>query len=191
MSLRLVTANDLCTGMQAVLVTQLPALLVALGLNEGDGARKAYTAPKRWDQVPDGKALQTANYPAGAIASAGVIPGTTRTSRTGTDATFGVSVAVYDRGPDFNATSDRVRTWAALVRALGLHNPTLGGIASAVRVAGETYRQSPKEVARTHGGCQVDFQVDVRNIADLSDLDGVLPTVLDTFSTVTVRPPQE
>lgn len=191
MTFRLITADDLCDGMQAVLAAQLGPLIEALGLDERPRPEKPYVVPKRWDQVPVLEVIQSASFPAAAITSTGVV-GTPRTSRTGIDATFLVRVGIYDRGSDYSATASRVRTWAALVRALGVRNPTLGGVASGVRFVTESYRQlASKDAARTIGGCAVDFHVDARNIADLSDLDGVLPVVESTFSTVTIDNHQE
>lgn len=189
--LRLITADDLCAGAQTVLAAQLEALIEALGLDEG---RRPYLVPKTWDQVPTLEAVQKAlgpNRAAGAITSTGLV-GTPRTSRSGIDATWLIRVGIFDRGSDYNVTAERVRTWAALVRAVMLHNPTLAGVATGVRWVAETYRNYPqKEVARTLGGCTVDFHVDARNVADLDAILGVLPVVESTFSTVTVRPPQE
>lgn len=196
MTLRLITADDLCTGTQTVLKAQLGALIEALGLDERPRPEKPFTVPKVWNQIPVLEAIQSANVPAAAITSTGIV-GTPRKSRNPDgsdriDATFLVRVGIFDRGSDYNVTAHRVRTWAALVRAVMLRNPTLGGVASGVRWVSETYRQFPeKGVARTLGGCSVDFHVDARNVADLTELDGVLPIVESTFSTVTLDNHQE
>lgn len=167
MTIRLITADDLCAGAESVLTAQLPDLLTALGLDVAQGSEKAYQKPKTWAQIPRFEVLQTANMPAGAITSTGVV-GTPRTRSLGTDATWRISVGVFDRSGDYNTTAHRVRTWAALVRAVMLRNPTLGGVASGVRWVGESYRlAAEKGSARTLGGCQVDFDVDARNVVDL------------------------
>ncbi|MBB3041021.1 hypothetical protein [Nocardioides soli] len=198
MTLRLVTADDLCHGMETVLRGQLGGLIIALGLDERPRPERPFEVPKVWDQVPVLEALQSAvaNRAVGAITSTGIVGQvTTRRNADGSqrlDATFLVRVGIYDRGSDYNVTANRVRTWAALVRAVGLRNPTLGGVAGGVRFVTESYRQFPQQgVARTLGGCAVDFHVDARNIADLADLDGALPVVESPFSTVTVRNHQE
>lgn len=189
MSVRIVTADDLCHGAQEVLAATLPGLIEALGLNEAQGAEKAYTAPTTWAQVPTLTALQSANLPAGAITSSGIV-GAPRKSSLGYDATWRVTVGVFDRGGDYHVTARRVRTWAALVRAAVLTAPSLGGVASGVRWVGETYRQYPQaQVARTLGGCAVDFDVDARNVVDTAalTLPGPGPVVLSTEHTLTVR----
>lgn len=193
--IRLITADDLCVGAQTILVGQLGALIEALGLDERPRGEKPFELPKVWDQVPTLEALETAKYPAAAITSTGVV-GTPRTTRSGgtnrVDATFLVRVGIFDRGPDYNVTAARIRTWAALVRGVLLlpENASLGGVASGVRFVTESYRNLRKEVARTIGGCTVDFHVDVQNIADLSALD-VLPVVGSTHSTISVNNHQE
>ena len=164
---RLMTVDDLAAGMSTVLAETLPDLIDAFGLNVAQGGEKPYTAPATWTQIPRLEVLQAADMPAGAIASSGTV-GTPTTRRTGVDATWRLSVAVFDRGQDHNVTARRVRTWAALVRAVGLRNPTLGGVASGVRWVSESYRlASDRGAARTLGGCQVDFDVDARNVVDV------------------------
>lgn len=188
MTLRLLTADDLCTGADTVLTAALPTVLEALGLDEPDGGRAAFTPPANWTQVPTLEALQAAVMPAGAVTTTG-ITGTPRRSSTGTDATWRIRVGMFDRGRDYNETANRIRTWAAIIRAVITMNPTLGGVASGSRWVGETYRQLPQVgVARTLGGCSVEFDVDARNVMDLSELDGVVPVVNSTHPHVTVRP---
>lgn len=181
---RIVTADDLCDAVEAVQRAGLPVLIEQLGLDQAQGAEKAYTVPSTWAQVPTLTALQSAILPAAAVTSSGIVGAPVRRT-TGWDATWRITVGMFDRGDDYHVTAGRVRTWAALVRAVGIANPTLGGIASGVRWAGETYRQYPQaNVARTLGGCAVDFDVDVRNVADLGSL---APLVGAPQSSLTVR----
>lgn len=168
--MRLVTADDLCVAAGAVLTANLPTLIEQLGLDEAHGAVKPYRLPRDgWTQVPTPEALQSANIPAGAITSRGIV-GTPRKSSLGIDADWRLIVAVFDRGPDYNQTATRVRTWAALVRGVLLANPTLGGVATGLQWRGESYRQFPQTaVARTLGGCVVEVDVTARNVADLGE----------------------
>lgn len=185
MSVRIVTADDLCRAAQQVLTQQLPGLLTELGLT-GDDVPRAdrYEEPKTWAQVPTLEALQAASTPAAAITSTGTV-GEPRRSSLGYDATWRIRVGIFDRGHDYDNTAARARTWAALVRAVLVLNPTLGGVATSTRWVGETYRQFPQVgAARTLGGCAVDVDVTARNVIDLGPLD---PSVLTTQSDLTVR----
>lgn len=192
--IRLVTADDLCVAAQTILEEQLGDLIDALGLGApespapDDEAATPFEVPETWTQVPTETALQSAETPAGAISSPGTI-GAARTTRTGVSATWRIRVAMFDRGTDYNDTAHRVRTWAALIRGVMLRNPGLGGLASGLRLATESYRLFPETgAARTLGGCAVEFDVDVQNIADLSELD-VVPVVATTHPHVTVARP--
>lgn len=182
--IRIVTADDLCRGAQTVLAAQLPALITALGLDTPAAGQKAFAAPSTWVQVPTLEALQAASMPAGAITSTGTV-GPPRKSTLGTDADWRIRVGVFDRGSNYDETASRARTWAALIRAALVLQPTLGGIATATRWVGEAYRQFPQvNAARTLGGCSVDFDVTARNVVDLG---AIAPVVLTTGSTLTVR----
>ncbi|MDI6911479.1 hypothetical protein [Nocardioides sp.] len=184
MTFRLVTADDVCTGAETVLVAALPVLIEALGLDE-PADTKPFVMPTTWSQVPTLEALQSARFPAAAVTTTGTV-GDTRESSTGVDAEWLVRVGMFDRGADYNDTAHRIRTWAALIRAGLLRHRTLGGIASGLRLAGESYRNLPQtSAARTLGGCTVDVRVKVRNIADLADLTA--PVVKSTDSALTVN----
>lgn len=185
MTFRLVSADDLCTGAQAVLAATLPGLIEALGLDE-PADTKPFVTPKAWSQVPTLEALQSATFPAAAVTSTGIV-GEPTESRSGVDAEWIIRVGIFDRGTDYNDTARRIRTWAALVRAALLRNRTLGGVATGLRLAGETYRSLPQVgAARTIGGCSVDVRVRARNIADLNDPGIDLPLVQTTHNQITV-----
>jgi hypothetical protein len=179
---QLVTADDLCRGAATALTDTLPGLIAAFGLDTPDAPAKPFVAPTSWDQVPTLEALNRAAFPAGAIISPG-ITGRPVKSSLGTDAVWRIVAGIYDRGTDYNETAGRCRTWAALIRAALLRNPTLGGVASSVTWVGEAYRQIPqKSAARTLAGCSVEFDVAARNVVDVDAID--LPIVLSTYSTV-------
>lgn len=175
--MRLVTADDLCLAAGQVLSTGLPPLIEALGLDVDTADGRRFKVPAKWDQVPTLEALTSAQMPAGAITSRGII-GEPRRSSLGVDATWRVIVGVFDRGGDYNQTASRTRTWAALVRGVLLANPTLDGVASGVGWAAESYRQFPQvSAARTLGGCAVEVNVTARNVADLGDATQLVQTV--------------
>lgn len=186
MTFRLITADDLCTAASTVLVATLPDLIEALGLADPDDT-KPFTMPTTWTQVPTLEALQSAQFPAAAVTSTGIVGQPTESS-SGVDAEWLIRVGIFDRGTDYNDTAHRVRTWAALARAALLRNRTLGGVASGLRLVEETYRNRPQVgAARTIGGCSVGVRVTARNITDLGDLE-VGPLVETTHPTVLKRP---
>lgn len=185
---RLVTADDLCHAFETILTAKLPVLIEQLGLDEelapiSGGA----LGVKTWQQVPDLKALVPASFPAGAITSPGLADRPTRKPGGAYDAVWRIAVGIYDRGRDHAETARRARTWGALVRAVMLANPSVGGLASGLRWAGEDYGQTrEREAARTLGGCAVSFNVGVSNVVDLSALDPevlTVQTLLDVPST--------
>ncbi|WP_243061147.1 hypothetical protein [Nocardioides sp. SR21] len=186
MTIRLITADDLCTSAAATAAAQLPALIEARGLDDPDGT-KPFKMPTTWAQIPVLEALQSATFPAAAVTTTGIV-GEPRDSRDGIHADWLVRVGIFDRGTDYNDTAFRVREWAALVRAALLHDRTLGGLATGLKLVEETYRNLPQVgAARTLGGCSVGVRVRVKNIADLGELEPG-PAVESTHNEVFVRP---
>ncbi len=184
---RLITADTVCSAAQGILTTHMADVATSLGL---DQAPAPLGTVRAWDQVPTLEALTTANFPAGAITSPGLVTAPTRrgTWGTGHDATWRLVVGIYDKGGSFNETAHRVRTWAALIRATLLLHPSLGGLASSLSWVGEEYRQiTERKSSRTIGGCAVAFDVTVDNVID----PAAGPLVLSTQPTTTVRPVQE
>jgi hypothetical protein len=177
----LLTANDLCAAMEAILADKLSGLAGSRGLDP----------VTTWHQLPTSDALSTANLPAGAITSPGLTDEPVRRS-TGFDATWRVVVGVYDRGRDYAETAKKVRDWAAVVRQVAIQNPTLGGVASGLVWVGEEYAELPeRSSARTLGGCAVAFDVTARNVIDskpYTDPATTDPVVTSTHRKVTVRP---
>lgn len=198
---RLITADTLCVAAEETLREHLPTVIELLGLHTSDNPRVVapYVTPKQWDQVPSAEAIETSPLPAGRISSPGLVERPLRvgTWGTGHNATWRVSVGIYDRGRSYDETASRTRTWAALVRATMLAHPTLGGVASSLMWAGEEYRNIARpDAARTFGGCAVAFDVTADNVVDLSVPNPVGSTsttvsVKSTNTTVSVRPPQE
>ncbi|MFW6776073.1 hypothetical protein ACOACO_17450 [Nocardioides sp. CPCC 205120] len=182
---RLVTADDLCVGVQTVLTDHLEHLVEQLGWHEGD---KPLLPVTTWTQLPTREALTTATFPAGAIDSPGLASTPSRRGRGGVDATWRIGVGVYDRGADHGDTAGRVRRWAAAVRACVLQHPTLDGTASSATWVGEEYAEIPlRQAARTIGGCAVAFDVTATNVVDVDDLPTRL--VESTHLTVSGRLP--
>lgn len=184
MTVRLITAADVCEAAEQVLVAGLLDVITAFGL------QAKMTPPATWDQLPTLEALTAANMPAGAITSPGLVGEPVQRSN-GYDATWRLVVGMYDRDADHSATADRVRTWAGLVRATILRARSLGGLAQSVRWSGEDYQLiRQRSAARTLGGCAVAFNVTVTNVVDVDDLLP-LPIVQSTHPVLTVRPHQE
>lgn len=184
MTARLITAADVCEAAETALVAGLLDTITAFGLED------EMTPPATWDQLPTLEALTSANMPAGAITSPGLVGEPVQRS-TGYDATWRLVVGVYDRDADHSATADRIRTWAGLLRATIVRARSLGGLAQSVKWSGENYQLLPmRSAARTISGCAVAFNVTVTNVVDVFDL-GDLPIVESTHPILTVRPNQE
>lgn len=177
---RLITAGDLAEGMETVLVADLPGLIETLGLED------LLKPVRTWKQLPTIQALTEANMPAGAITSPGLAsPPTRKGSRV--DATWRIVVSLFDRDVDHTATTQRIQQWAALIRAVGHRNPSLGGIATSTTWVGERYELIPaRSAARTLAGCSVDFNVSARDVVDVDDLP-VLQTVQTVHPSLTVH----
>ena len=184
--IKLVTADDLCTAAERVLVEHLPGYAAQYALQ-----RDLTVLPgvRDWHQVPTLEALSSANFPAGAITSPGLtgppaVPSASRGNRV--DATWQIEVGIFDRGTDWNDTAARTRTWAALIRLTLLAHP-FGGAVTNCKWIGESYRQiGQRNSARTIGGCSVLFDITAVDVAD-PGAASVDPVVLSTASTVTVR----
>lgn len=183
---RLVTAHDVCSAAEAILTEHLPGWAAAAEL-------KPVTT---WQQVPTVQAISSAPVPAGAITSPGLTEPPTK-HRDRHEATWRIVAAVYDRGSDYTDTARRIRTWAALIRAVLVQHPRLGGLALRLDWVGEEYELVPEQGARTLGGCAVAVDVVVADVVPSTAPPGLggpppAPTVTATRSTVTVRPtPQE
>ena len=152
------------------------------------GFEDRLTPIKLWQQIPNPRALTSAQFPAAAITSPGLADRPDRRSF-GYDTKWRVAVGIFDRGDNHDNTAWRTRTWAALVRGVMVRNPSVGGVASSLRWISEDYAErSERESARTLGGCAVGFDIGVTNVVDLSALD---PAVRTTQSDLAVNPPQE
>lgn len=195
MTLRLVSADDFCRGVQEVLAAQLPDLVQTLIEREVPIAGEVlaagdYPAVKEWQQVPALQAFNAANFPSAAVTSPGTVSTPQKTGQ-GYDGTWRVLVGIYDRGADYAQTQRKARVWAALMRAVLLRpgNRSLGGVADGVRWAGEQLdRINNKNSARTIGVAVLSVDVTARNVVDLSGLD---PIVTSTSVSVTARSRQE
>lgn len=142
-------ADDLCHGLQQVLELTLPVLAESVGLSK----------VRTWTQVPTQQALQHVDPPVGAIACPG-LTGSPSRDEDGWVATWRLVAAVYDHAEDYERTQRASRRWAALIRAVVLDQPTLCGVATTTRWAGEDYALPREVAARTLAGCAVAFDVD-------------------------------
>lgn len=184
---RLVTADDLCAAVEAILVEHLPPWAEAAGLVTAGGP-----AVRTWQQLPTPEALSSAQFPAGAVTSPGLTGPPTRT-RDGYEATWRLAVGFYDRGTDHRDTASRIRRWAALIRTVLVAHAQLGGLARTLTWVGEDYAaRAEAGSARTLGGCSVAFDVLVTDVVPTTappELGGAPadPLVTSTATTVAVR----
>lgn len=179
----LLSANDLCAAVEAVLREHLPDLAASRGLDP----------VRTWQQLPTLDALTAANLPGIAVTSPGLSTTPTRRA-TRYDATWRIVVGCFVRATDHATTAAATRDWAAVIRQVMLQHPTLGGVATGVEWAGEEYAERPeRSSARTLGGCAVALDVTARNVIDaepyvVPDPDAPpAPTVQSTSTRVSVR----
>lgn len=145
---------------------------------------------REWQQLPSLEAIATAQLPAAAVVSPGLVREPIR-KRSGDayETTWRVAVGIYDRdkSPRHNDTQAKVRDWVAFLRMTLLRNPTLGGVARRVVWAGEEYDLLPdRNKARTigAGALAVDVTVDVPDPMGL----GVFPVATTAAPDLTVNP---
>lgn len=183
--MRLVTADDICKALQATLVTNVPAVLAAMGWAEDLGQVKS------WAQVPTLEALSESKLPAGAIESPGLVRPPARNGEGGVDVTWRVVAGMYARGDDYDETASIIRRWAAAIRAAALADVTLGGVVDGLDWVGEEYARRPERAsARTLAGCGVAFDVTVSSVVELPlppAEGGPTPIVTSTQPVITVR----
>lgn len=183
-----VGGDFLAAAAVAVLTEHLPAWSVPAGLGR----------IRHWDAVPDVRALQSADLPAGCV----VVPGLSDlpARRTDTYATVWRLVAgLYVRGASYSDTQARVGRWATYARTVLLAHPTLatdGGLVTGVTWLGEDLSiVGGAGAARTLGGATVMFDVTVPRAApfgarpptDGTDPETGNPVVTHTQVDVTVH----
>lgn len=185
------SAAQVGAAVEATLRDGLPQTLELATVKAYLGDRAAtFRDVREWQQLPTIEAIASAQYPAVAIVSPGLVREPTR-KRSGDayETTWRVAVGIYDRekSPDHNATQDKVRDWVALLRITLLRTPTLGGVSRRVTWAGEEYDLLPdRNKARTigAGALAVDVTVDVPDPLGL----GAFPSVTSTAPDLTVNP---
>lgn len=171
------------------MVLQLPEVKAYLGADA-----VAYRPITTWQQLPTIAAIATADYPAVAITSPGLVePPVYKASRDCWETWWRAAIGIYDRaGVDddgHRATQALVRNWIAFLRTAALRNPTLGGVSRAIHWAGEDYDLLPdRSMARTigAGALALDIKVDVPNTLGLG-----LPPVTSTSTQLDVTHNQE
>lgn len=177
--MRVVDANQLLVALQQTVEAHYATAVVDLGYGPLLG-----TGIKEWHQVPEPGALVAGKFPAAAVDSPGLVTPPTRSRASGWSATWRCAVGVYDRGRTHEETATKVRAWAAVIRAVVLDHPSLGGVARSTDWVGEEYAQMPgKAQARTIGGCAVAFDVTATNVADLTP---TAPLVGSTQTSISV-----
>lgn len=166
------------------LVLELPEVKAHLGSSAAD-----YREITTWQQLPTLQAIATADYPAVAIMSPGLVgPPEYQRSRDCWTAWWRAEVGIFDRhGVDdagHSATQRLVRNWVAWLRTAALRQQTLGGAARAVVWAGEEYDLLPdREQARTIGAGTLMLNIK----ADVPDTLGLgLPIVTTTNTQLNV-----
>lgn len=173
------SVDAVCAAVEQVLIDQLAAALT------GQGAmREAPTAlvdVLHWHQLPQRQALFTAELPAGAITSPGLVGAPIRDELGHYQATWSVGIAVYARGIDHDDTTQRMRAYAAAVRDVMVANPSLGTTAIGLRWTHEEYALLDPRSARTEGGCLVEIEVDVSDAVHPTSADPQIVEVTGSY----------
>ncbi|GAB3867378.1 hypothetical protein GCM10028801_41230 [Nocardioides maradonensis] len=184
MTTPVVSADQICVGVETVLREHLAATVDTLGWTERLGTIR------EWQQLPVTDAIATAKLPAIAVTTGGIV-GAPTTTTSGTRATWGIAVGLYARGRTHAETQAKVRDWCAATRSTVLAHKSLGGIAISTKWIGERFDLFPsREDARTFGAGVISFDVEVRMALDPTIDAGGLPTVLTTPTTLSVQSPQ-
>jgi hypothetical protein len=187
------SAAQICRAVEDTLKKALPMVLEIPEVKAYLGERaKAFRDVREWQQLPTIEAIASAQYPAVAIVSPGLVEEPVYSRADDAWKTkWRVAVGIYDRSrnSDHGETQDRIRDWVAFIRTALLRNPTLGGVVRGVSWAGEEYDLLPdRNKARTigAGALAVDIRVDVPNTLGLG-----LPPVSTTSAELAVNPHQE
>lgn len=192
------SADQVLVALQQTLEAAVPQVLDLPEVKAYLGTRAAgFQEITTWQQVPTLEAIATADYPAVAMTSPGLVeePAYKRSLGTygGHETTWRAAVGLYDRvGVDDggqSATQQRVRDWMMILRTAALRNPTLGGTSRWIRWAGEDYDLLPdRRNARTIGAGALALNIRV----DIPDTLGMgLPAVASTTTQLDVRNNQE
>ena len=185
------SVDQVLVALQQTLEQAVPQVLELDQVKAYLGQRAAgFQKITTWQQVPTLEAIATADYPAVAMTSPGLVepPAYKRSSYTW-ETTWRAAVGLYDRvGVDDggqSATQQRVRDWIMILRTAALRNPTLAGTARWIRWAGEEYDLLPdRNKARTigAGALALDIRVDVPDTLGMG-----LPAVASTSTSTDVR----
>lgn len=185
------SAAQVGDAVEAILRQELPKTFELAGVKAYLGDRAAtFRDVREWQQLPEVQAIASAQLPAVAIVSPGLVsPPARKRSSDVYETTWRVAVGIYDRekSSDHTATQNKVRDWVSLLRITLLRNPTLGGVARRVAWAGEEYDLLPdRKNARTigAGALAVDVTVDVNDPLGF----GIFPTVTTLAPTVNPTP---
>lgn len=189
------SVDQVLVALQQTLAQAVPMVLELPGVKAYLGTRAAgFAEITTWQQVPTLAAIATADYPAVAMTSPGLVePPAYKRSAYVWETTWRAAVGLYDRvGVDDDgqsATQQRVRDWMMILRTAALRNPTLAGTSRWIRWAGEDYDLLPdRKNARTigAGALSLDIRVDVPDTLGMG-----LPAVASTTTQLDVRNNQE
>lgn len=180
----IVSADELLVALETTLRDHLPATVAALVAQHGWVADDFPTILE-WQQLPTLEALSTADTPAMAVTSPGLVgePAYSRADG-GYRATWALSAGIYDRGEDHAHVQAKIRRWCAAVRLTVRAHRTLGGVATGSTWIGDRYGLKPnRDQARTLGMGAVAFNVSALVIDTL----GAPPLVAQTPTTLSVQ----
>jgi hypothetical protein len=183
---RLVVVHDVLKTWQTILDEHMPQVAAQMGWTNGREGLENAGKVRDWKVAPNAEAIEAAGTPNGAMFSPGLVDEPRKNGDRTHDAGWQIVAAVYDHGLDYDDTQLRVQRWAALIRAVTLTHPSLGGLVERTNWVGEDYDVDTggNRNARTLGGCAVAFQVRLTDVVDLS----TPRPVTRTTSSVTVTP---
>jgi len=168
------TAFQLEQAVIATLVPRLAAYMPQLGYP----APRSYTRSTTFDKLPEDQ------LPAIIVVSPGLSDEPRRAGDRTYQADWMVGVGALVETRDETTAKKASRDVAALIRAIILQQPSLGGFANGVRWLNESYDQLPIESRRTLASAEVEFSIrvdDVVNASELPYIEGMegLPTPSD------------
>lgn len=160
----LVTGTEVESAARETLQTWMPDYLAWLE-RKYDRAEGSLIAPRSWVSSGDIDRWPEEQLPTILLLSTGVSEEPDRDGSNIYRAKFAMGLAVVVSARDREGTDELAKLYTAACRAILLHHPSLGGLATAVEWVDERYDMLPSRNRRQLAAGQVVFRVAVSNVA--------------------------